>query len=167
MTSLLKQSSIAVCLRGFSATELEKASKFLSSRGHRVVRSLNAAQCMVTGPDAENCLLESSRAQGLEVVRWSVIEESIRDAGMLSAMTAVDDVPLAEEAVHPLLKMEDGSRRNLIATLQLCSSPSATSPSGNLRRALSDSIQQIYLNRYPDAADRKAILSHLRAADLA
>lgn len=82
-------------------------------------------------------------------------------------MTAVDDVPLAEEAVHPLLKMEDGSRRNLIATLQLCSSPSATSASGNLRRALSDSIQQIYLNRYPDAADRKAILSHLRAADLA
>jgi MoxR-like ATPase len=113
MTSLLKQSSIAVCLRGFSATELEKASKFLSSRGHRVVRSLNAAQCMVTGPDADHSLLDSSRAQGLEVVRWSVIEESIRDAGILSAMTAVDDVPLAEEVVHPLLKMEDGCRRLL------------------------------------------------------
>ena len=53
------------------------------------------------------------------------------------------------------------TRRNLIATLQLCGRSSH-----DLRQSLSDSIQQIYVNRYPDAADRKAIQSHLRAADL-
>jgi hypothetical protein len=53
------------------------------------------------------------------------------------------------------------TRRNLIAALQLCER-SSNEP----RRALSDAIQQIYINRYADAADRKAIQSHLRAADL-
>ena len=110
MISLLNKSSAAVCLRGFAAAELEQASKFLSSRGHRVVRSLNAAQCVVAGPDADNSLLESSRSQGLEVVSWNALQEEIRDAGTLSAMVAVADVPLAEETVHPLLRDENGIR---------------------------------------------------------
>lgn len=108
MIPLLNKSSAAVCLRGFTATELEKASKFLSSRGHRVVRSMNAAQCVVAGPDADNSLLESSRVQGLEVVSWHAIQEEIRDAGMFSTMASVGEVPLAQETIHPLLRNEDG-----------------------------------------------------------
>lgn len=110
MISLLNKSSSAVCLRGFTATELEKASKFLSARGHRVVRSLNAAQCVIAGPEADNSLLESSRFQGLEVVTWNAIQEEIRDAGMLAVFAAGNDVPLAEECVHPLLRDEGGGR---------------------------------------------------------
>ena len=59
------------------------------------------------------------------------------------------------------------TRRNLLATLQLCATDPRSSSGGDLRRALGDAIQQIYPNRYPDTADRKAIHSHLRAADLA
>jgi MoxR-like ATPase len=107
MSSLLLKSSAAVCLRGFTAAEQEKASKFLSSRGHRVVRSLNAAQCVVAGPDADNSLLESSRVHGLKVVTWNAIQEEIRDGGVLAAMAAGDEVPLAEEMVQPLLRYEN------------------------------------------------------------
>jgi len=110
MISLLQKTSAAVCLRGFTATELEKASKFLSARGHRVVRSLNAAQCVIAGPEADNSLLESSRFQGLEVVTWNAIQEEIRDAGMLAVFAAGDDTPLAEEFVHPLLRDEGAGR---------------------------------------------------------
>ena len=110
MISLLNKSSSAVCLRGFTATELDKASKFLSARGHRVVRSLNAAQCVIAGPEADNSLLESSRFQGLEVVTWNAIQEEIRDAGMLAVFAAGNDAPLAEECVHPLLRDEGGGR---------------------------------------------------------
>ena len=110
MSSLLLKSSAAVCLRGFTAAEQEKASKFLSSRGHRVVRSLNAAQCVVAGPDADNSLLESSRVQGLKVVTWNAIQEEIRDSGVLAAMAAGDDVPLAEEMIQPLLRFENDTR---------------------------------------------------------
>jgi hypothetical protein len=56
------------------------------------------------------------------------------------------------------------TRRNLLATLQLCQN--TTSHHEDPRRALSEAIQQIYINRYADAADRKAIQAHLRAADL-
>ncbi|MEX1166331.1 MAG: AAA family ATPase, partial [Hydrogenophaga sp.] len=54
------------------------------------------------------------------------------------------------------------TRRNLIATLQLCAVNGQSDP----RQSLSQAITQIYIDRYPDAADRKAIQAHLRAADL-
>ena len=110
MISLLNKASAAICLRGFTATELEKASKFLTSRGHRVVRSLNAAQCVVAGPDADNSLLENSRVKGLKVVTWNSIQEEIREGGALATMVAPDEVPLAEETVHPLLRFDHGIR---------------------------------------------------------
>lgn len=109
MISLLNKSSAAICLRGFTDTELEKASRFLTSRGHRVVRSLNAAQCVVAGPDADNSLLESSRVQGLEVVTWNAIQEEFRDSGVLAAVAVVDDVPLAEDVIHPLFQLDNGT----------------------------------------------------------
>lgn len=110
MISLLNKASAAICLRGFTATELEKASKFLTSRGHRVVRSLNAAQCVVAGPDVDNSLLENSRVKGLKVVTWNSIQEEIREGGALAAMVAPDEIPLAEETVHPLLRLDQGIR---------------------------------------------------------
>ena len=55
------------------------------------------------------------------------------------------------------------TRRNLIATLQLC----AANPQSEPRQSLGDAIRQIYIDRYPDPADRKAIQAHFRAADLA
>ena len=41
---MLAKSSRAICLRGFTPVEMDKASKLLSSHGHRIVRSLTAAQ---------------------------------------------------------------------------------------------------------------------------
>lgn len=104
MISLLHKSSAAVCLRGFNDHELEQASNFLSGRGHRVVRSLNAAQCVVAGPGAEPSLLEQSRARGLEVVAWDAIREAVRDEGLLAGLMAPDgSAPLRECPIEPLL----------------------------------------------------------------
>ena len=58
------------------------------------------------------------------------------------------------------------TRRNLIATLRLCSQAIAGNPHQDFRPILHDAISQIYIDRFADAADRKAIQSHLRAADL-
>lgn len=108
--SLLKKSSSAVCLRGFADGEMEKASRFLSARGHRVVRSLQAAQFVVAGPDADKSLLENSRVQGVEVVSWSALQEEIRDAGALAQFHVSDEAPLMQEAVEPLFRTEGDLR---------------------------------------------------------
>lgn len=76
-TELLQKSSLAVCLRGFSPREHEQASTLLTSRGHRVVRSLGAAQFVVAGPDANDSLLESTRARGLKIAPWDAIREEM------------------------------------------------------------------------------------------
>lgn len=110
MIQLLNKTSTAVCLRGFGADDLDAASRFLAARGHRVVKSLQAAQCVVAGPDADVSLLESSRAKGLEVVTWSAIQEEARDAGLLAALSDPGEVPLAGETVHPLLRFEGETR---------------------------------------------------------
>jgi len=115
--SILHKSSVAVCLRGFTAAEMEKASKLLSSRGHRVVRSLNAAQCVVAGPDADNSLLESSRVQGLEVTPWNAILEELRDAELFETLAAETGVPLAQETVRPLFRREGHTLHLLDAAL--------------------------------------------------
>lgn len=109
MISLLQKKSAAVCLRGFPTDELDKVSRFFSSRGHRVVRSINAAQCVVVGPDADHRMLNESRCQGVEVVTWHAIQEEARDQGQLASMMVPDDAPLAQETVHPLVRHENGN----------------------------------------------------------
>jgi MoxR-like ATPase len=110
MISMFQKSSAAVCLRGFADGEMQKASRYLSARGHRVVRSLQAAQFVVAGPDADKSLLENSRVQGLEVVSWSALQEEIRDAGVLAEMNVSGDAPLMNETVEPLFRTEGGSQ---------------------------------------------------------
>ena len=108
MPTLLSKSSVAVCLRGFSELEQQKASQILSARGHRVVRSINAAQCVVAGPDADNSLLEASRSQGLEVTPWNAILEEIRETDLLESLGMEGDAPLAVETSLPLFRKADG-----------------------------------------------------------
>ena len=120
---LLHKSSLAVCLRGFSAAEMEKASQLLSARGHRVVRSLAAAQHVIAGPDANNSLLESSRAKGLEVTPWEAALEHFREVELLADFTndirqqVVTDVPLAGSQVLPLIRLDGATRYLLDAAL--------------------------------------------------
>jgi MoxR-like ATPase len=116
MSSILNKSSVAVCLRGFNSVEMAKASALLSARGHRVVRSLAAAQCVVAGPDADNSLLENSRQQGLDVTPWNAILEELRDGDVLATLSPVGDAPLAQAVVHPLIR-NDGSTRCLLDSI--------------------------------------------------
>lgn len=100
------KSSLAVCLWGFTPHEHEKAASVLSSRGHRVVRSLAAAQFVVAGPDADANLLESTRARGLDVAPWQVVLDEFESAGLLENVDS--GVPLAREEVRPLFWCDDG-----------------------------------------------------------
>ena len=113
MPSILNKSSVAVCLRGFNTVEMEKASALLSARGHRVVRSLTAAQCVVAGPDADNSLLESSLNHGLKVTPWNAILEELRDDELLATLNSADDAPLAKTTVLPLIR-NDGDTRTML-----------------------------------------------------
>jgi hypothetical protein len=125
LPSPLHKSSLAICLRGFSAAEMEKASRLLSARGHRVVRSLAAAQHVVAGPDADNSLLETSRAQGLEVTPWDAVLESLRDADLLADFTTVADVPVASPQVIPLVRPVGNAHCLLDAALPVTDACSA------------------------------------------
>lgn len=104
---LLQKSSIAVCLRGFPQCEHDRAASILTARGHRLVRSLGAAQFVVAGPDAAPALLDATRARGLKVAPWEAVREEIELAD-LTAQAVSGGVPLASEDVQPLFRDEDG-----------------------------------------------------------
>lgn len=106
-TELLQKSSLAVCLRGFSPREHEQASTLLTSRGHRVVRSLGAAQFVVAGPDANDSLLESTRARGLKIAPWDAVREEM-DVAAASGAEDIADIPISRETILPLFREEEG-----------------------------------------------------------
>lgn len=104
---LLRKSSIAVCLRGFAPGEHEQAATLLAARGHRVVRSLGAAQFVVAGPDANDSLLASTRARGLQIAPWDAVREEI-DHAIPTDTARINETPLARETVLPMFHEEDG-----------------------------------------------------------
>lgn len=87
---------------------MEQASKLLSARGHRVVRSLVAAQCVIAGPDADESVWEATRARGLEVTAWEAVLETFRSDASLVELASLADVPLAAPAVLPLQRLNNG-----------------------------------------------------------
>ena len=106
--SLLTKSSVAVSLCGFALGEMERASKLLSARGHRVVRSMIAAQCVIAGPDADDMVWETTRARGLEVMAWDAVLDSFRSDSLLGELASTGDAPLASVAVLPMQRIENG-----------------------------------------------------------
>jgi MoxR-like ATPase len=107
ITGLPCKSSLAICLRGFSSREHTQAATLLEARGHRVVRSLGAAQFVIAGPDADDSLIESSRARGLKIAPWDAVRMDM-DEDMASSSDDVALAPLASEPVVPLFREEDG-----------------------------------------------------------
>jgi hypothetical protein len=106
--SVFTKSSVAVSLCGFPPGELEQASKLLSDRGHRVVRSLVAAQWVIAGPDADDSVWESTRARGLEVTAWDAVLETFRGDAVLAELAPAGEAPLATPTVLPLQRVENG-----------------------------------------------------------
>lgn len=64
----------AACLRGFAPHQAEFAAQWLTQHGFRVVRSLEAAQVVVAGPEAEKSLVDLSQSRGVRLVRWEDLQ---------------------------------------------------------------------------------------------
>ncbi len=107
LLSPLRNRSLAICLRGLNNHDLEQATSLLLAQGHRIVRTISAAQFVVAGPDAPANLLEETRARGLEIAPWEAVREEIECKGLVAE--ADPDTPLAREAVRPLFREEEGS----------------------------------------------------------
>jgi MoxR-like ATPase len=74
-SSIPKGGGQAVCLRGFTPSQATAAAAWLQERGFRVVRSLEAAQLVLAGPEAEKGLMDLAQGRGLKLQRWEAFRE--------------------------------------------------------------------------------------------
>lgn len=104
--------SYSICLKGFSAAESSQISGIMQSHGHRVVRSMEGAQLIVTGPAADRNLFQAAQQRGLKLVSWDEFRTNTLPAADAEAGGA-GNAPLALGGVHPLMERGEGSLRLL------------------------------------------------------
>lgn len=106
--------SLSICLKGFPENEASQVVQTLSRQGMRVVRSLDAAQLIVAGPDAPRNLLQIAQHRGLPLLSW----DEFRRRHPAPSSDAGDDhdamaAPLLNEEVHTLIERRPGQLRIL------------------------------------------------------
>lgn len=101
--------SYSICLKGFSDHEASRVSQLLSQMGHRTVRSLQAAEMVVTGPDASREVYQQAQSRGMQMLTW----EEFRRTKITreTDQTMANAPPLASEAPKPLIEEKDGRLR--------------------------------------------------------
>ncbi|MFO1437594.1 MAG: AAA family ATPase [Verrucomicrobiaceae bacterium] len=103
--------SYSICLKGFSDNEATRVTQILAQMGHRTVRSLQAAQLVVTGPDASRDIYQQAQSRGMKMLSW---EEFRRSEGANNADDAqVETPPLESQKPLPLIEEVDGRLRIL------------------------------------------------------
>jgi len=107
-----KQPSPTICLRGFSETDLPTTTDWLRARGHRIVRSLEAAQVVLAGPNADSTIMEQVKRRGIQLMPW----EQFRTEQELSALaetSASGTAPVKPATIQPLFESTEKSVRLL------------------------------------------------------
>ncbi len=108
-----------VCLRGFDPALREEAAARLRERGHRPVRSIDSADLILAGPDAERALVGEAEGRGLKLVTWDAFTAKIDQAhgGAAEGGSAIDaGTPETAPPAPPLPfleRLEGGAMRIL------------------------------------------------------
>jgi MoxR-like ATPase len=103
--------SYSICLKGFSPNESGHVAKLVSQGGHRVVRSVDSAQLIVTGPDARREVYQIAQHRGVGLMPW----EDFRRKHLAPAVSTGEEhpAPLAAQEPTPLMEEKDGKLRIL------------------------------------------------------
>lgn len=106
--------SLSICLKGFPDNEVGKVVNTLTSKGMRVVRSLDAAQLIVAGADAPRNMFQIAQHRGLPLLSWDEFRKrhlahSTDDVGEADPIAAA----LQSEEIRPLVERKPGRLRIL------------------------------------------------------
>lgn len=67
----------SICLRGFEPTEETTIGDAVRSSGHRLVRTLDLADIVVAGPNAERKLYRTTSERGLRLTTWEQLSNEL------------------------------------------------------------------------------------------
>jgi len=103
--------SYSICLKGFPPAEGARVAQLVTQGGHRVVRLLDVAQLVVTGPEASREIYQQAQQRGVQLVTWEVFRRSHLSghAGDVSQ----EVLPLAAPVPQPMMEEQEGRVRFL------------------------------------------------------
>jgi MoxR-like ATPase len=95
--------SYSICLKGFVPAEAARVTSLLNQQGHRVVRTMEVAQLVVTGPDAPREIYQTTQRLGVRLLSW----EDFRQRHLSSAAATEEAGPVPVVQAAPLPFLED------------------------------------------------------------
>lgn len=131
--------SYSILLKGFTPAAATRVGEQLTRHGHRVVRTIDGAQLIVTGPEAGREVYQLAQQRGLRLVTWEQFRrkklEPNTDGGALLASASdpvADGGPEGNTAprVLPLLERGENGWRVLDQVMPSASSPVPTTERG-------------------------------------
>ena len=106
----------SICLKGFEPTEETNIGQAVRSSGHRLVRTLDLADIVVAGPNAERKLYRTTSERGLRLTTWEQLSaELIGDSDLFRQQDLAGPV-------LPLYELTDEGIRILDQHLPRCRS---------------------------------------------
>lgn len=108
--------SYSICLKGFPPAESARVAQLVTQGGHRVVRMVDVAQMVVTGPDASREIYQQAQQRGVKLVTWEVFRRSHLSSG--TGDEATEAAPLMAQAPQPLMEDKEGQLRFLDFTMK-------------------------------------------------
>jgi MoxR-like ATPase len=97
----------SICLKGFDAEQETVIGDTVRASGHRLVRTMDLADIVVAGPNAERKLYRVSQEMGLRLTTWEMLSLEMTAAGSHS------DGTCAQNEVIPMVEKGDGFVRVL------------------------------------------------------
>jgi hypothetical protein len=101
----------SICLRGFDQEQETAIGDAVRASGHRLVRSMDLADIVVAGPNAERRLYKVSQEMGLRLTTWEQLRPEMSPPG--SGDAGADE----QQEVLPLVERGDGFVRVLDRTI--------------------------------------------------
>ena len=103
--------SYSICLKGFQPTENGRVANLITQSGHRVVRSMDVAQLIVTGPEAKREVYQMAQQRGVNLVTWEDFRRKHLSARI--GNNEQEAPPLVTQAPLPIMEETDGKLRIL------------------------------------------------------
>lgn len=103
--------SLSVCIKGFAPEESVRVANLVTQGGHRVVRMLDVAQVVVTGPDAGREIYQQAQQRGVKLVTWEAFRRTHLSSG--TSASEAESPPLATPVPQAMMEEKEGRLRIL------------------------------------------------------
>lgn len=103
--------SYSICLKGFPPAQSARVVQLVTQAGHRVVRALEVAQVVVTGPEAGRDIYQHAQQRGVKLLTWEAFRRTHLSSG--AGEQAEQAPPLAAAVPEPMMEEKEGRLRLL------------------------------------------------------